>query len=192
MNERAAVPYGKSLFYQSPGRTPKGGQPPTGSGAGVDGPPDQPIRGEASEELETSTLRLALYDKLSEGIQKALDNAVQLLDLANQTRSAAHEVAAQTLADAREEQRRLSQVNERLMHERDELRQRLAEIREEIDRQEALLTTLTARREALQRELAELERQRRQVVDVVQSQLTAISRLQESLEDPVPLRDDLA
>ncbi|MGQ9676663.1 MAG: hypothetical protein ACUVX1_13455 [Chloroflexota bacterium] len=192
MNERAAVPYGKSLFYQSPGRTARGGQPLTGLGAEVDSPPDESTSGEADEGSVAPNLRLALYDKLSDGLQKALDNAVQLLDLANQTRSAAHEVAAQMLANAREEQRKLSEANEKLSRERDELRQRITEIREEIDRQEALLATLADRRDALQSELAELERRRRQVADVVQSQLTAISRLQESLGDPTSLGDDLA
>lgn len=184
MNERAAVPYGKSIFYQSRGRTPVDTPEPKDSnqeGMGI-------ARGSGLG-LDVGSQELALYDKLSDGIQKALDGAVHLLSLANQTRVAAREVADAILAETRIEQRRLLQENEMLVQEREELRRTVAEAREQVNREEALLKDLITKRDALRAELDELERRRHQVVEAVRSQVAAINRLQESLRDTTPRQD---
>lgn len=183
MSERAPVPSGKSIFYQSQGRasgdTPESRDSQTGMGI---------VRG-LRLGSDVDSRELAFYNKLSDGIQQALDNAVHLLSLANQTRVAAREVADAVLAETRIEQSRLLQENASLLQEQEELRRTIAEAREQLDREEAQLKDLVAKRDALRAELEQLEQRRRQLIEAFQSQLAAINRLQESLRDPAARQD---
>lgn len=180
MNERAAVPQGKSIFYRSAERSATESQTSEDVGS---------TRSETHEEinaaLDAPSLRLALYDRLSESIQLALSNASQLLSLASQTRIAAEEMAETVLAEARAEQQRLLRENQDLTRELGELQRQISQTREEIKREEEHLRALLTKREALQAELEELERRRRQAVSTLQAQLATIGRLRDALIEHV-------
>lgn len=184
MSERATVPHGKSIFYHSPGRNATGAQMSEDANLQNSEACPKPI---VASDLAGQ--KLALYDRLSDGIQLALSNALRLLDLANQTRSAAWELADQMIAEAQQRQRKLIRENEYLANEQDELRRKVSEAREQVNREEVVLRDLAERRQALQSEIEELERRRRQAIEAVQAQLSAINRLQESLVDDAPSQD---
>ncbi len=143
-----------------------------------------------AQEAVANGQKLALYEQLNDSIQKVLENAIGLLDLANKTRGAAQSVADGVLAQIRSEHSALLAEIESLTQERDDLRQKLRTLRDEVDREQQAVEALEALRESLHTEVRQLEQRHRQTVDTLQAQLQAINRLRDTLRETAAVESE--
>jgi chromosome segregation ATPase len=183
MTEHASVPLGKSLFYRS---TYYGKQAAETSTPTID--PISVVPELLQAKAVDSSVEATFYNKMNESIEQALANAVELLELARQTKLAADQAAEATLARAHEEQAALIQDNCKLSEERDHLKNQIELLREELSLEESQLTAIIAKKSVVQAEMSNLEQRRDDLIEKLQSRLAIMNQIQASLQEGLGIK----